>query len=152
MELEICRYTEDRIGDVLDFERRLRDEDPGNFFWEVGEEYQQRLKDSFHDRRFENALSLLAYLDGKVIGRVDAVLIPTRFEGVVNAYLDWICVLKSCRHQRVAQSLMNELRLQLKAAGANTLVGLIAANEEAQRFYRSLENALIRDEGIWIDL
>lgn len=152
MELEICRYTEDRIDDVLGFERRLREEEPGNFFWEIGGEYQQRLKDSFHDQRFENALSLLAYLDGKVVGRVDAVLIPTRFEGVVNAYLDWICVLKSCRHRQIAQALIKELRLQLKEAGANTLVGLIAANDEAQRFYRSLENALIRDEGIWIDL
>ncbi len=152
MEPVICEYTEDRIDDVLGFEERLRQEEPGNFFWETGGEYQQRLKDSFHDRRFENALSLLAYLDGKVVGRVDAVLIPTRFEGVVNAYLDWICVLKSCRHRQVAQSLMKELRRRLKEAGAKTLVGLIAANEEARRFYRSLENALIRDEGIWIDL
>lgn len=31
------------------------------------------------------------------------------------------------------------------------LIGLIAANDEAQRFYRSLKNAKIRDEGIWID-
>lgn len=152
MELAICEYTEERIDDVLEFERRLREEEPENFPWEIGEEYRQRVEDSFHDRRFENALSLLAYLDGKVIGRVDAVLISSRFEGVSNAYLDWICVLKSCRHRQAAQSLMKELRSRLKAAGANTLVGLIAANEEAQRFYRSLDNAVIRDEGIWIDL
>lgn len=152
MELVICEYTEERISDVLEFEQRLREEDPGNFLWEIGEEYRKRVEDSFHDRRFQNALSLLAYWGDKVVGRVDAVLIPSHFEGVVSAYLDWICVLKSCRHQRVAQNLMKELRLQLKAAGANTLVGLIAANEEAQRFYRSLENAIIRDEGIWIDL
>lgn len=37
-------------------------------------------------------------------------------------------------------------------AGADTLIGLIAANPEAQRFYRSLEGAKIQDEGIWIDL
>ncbi len=152
MELVICEYTEERIDDVLDFERRLREEEPENFFWEIGEEYRQRVKDSFHDRRFQNALSLLAYLDGKVVGRIDAALLPSRFEGVSNAYLDWICVLKSCRHRQVAQSLMKELRYRLKEEGANTLVGLIAANEEAQRFYRSLENAAIRDEGIWIDL
>lgn len=47
---------------------------------------------------------------------------------------------------------MKELRNQLRSLGASTLVGLIAANEEAQRFYRSLEKAEIRDEGIWIDL
>lgn len=48
--------------------------------------------------------------------------------------------------------MMNELRKQLRSLGADTLVALIAANEEAQRFYRSLEKAEIRDEGIWIDL
>ena len=47
---------------------------------------------------------------------------------------------------------MQSLRAELKAQGADTLIGLIAATEESQRFYRSLPNAEIRDEGIWIDL
>ena len=47
--------------------------------------------------------------------------------------------------------MMAALRRELAARGVDTLVGLIAANDEAQRFYRSMENALIRDEGIWID-
>lgn len=47
---------------------------------------------------------------------------------------------------------MTALRLELKKCGMDTQVGLIAANEEAQRFYRSLPDAKIRDEGIWIDL
>ena len=47
---------------------------------------------------------------------------------------------------------VTELRKQLKDAGVNTLIGLIASNDDAQRFYRSLEKSLIRDEGIWIDL
>ena len=33
----------------------------------------------------------------------------------------------------------------------DTLIGLIASNDEAQRFYKSIENSLIRDQGIWID-
>ena len=43
---------------------------------------------------------------------------------------------------------MAGLRRRLKEAGADTLIGLIAANPEAQRFYRSLEGAKIQDEGI----
>lgn len=39
-----------------------------------------------------------------------------------------------------------------KKAGVDTLVGLIAANEEAQRFYHALPRAQVRDEGIWIDI
>ena len=39
-----------------------------------------------------------------------------------------------------------------KDQGIDTLIGLIASNEDAQRFYRNLLNAEIKDEGIWIDL
>lgn len=89
---------------------------------------------------------------GKVIGRIDACIIPSHFDGSKKAYLDWICVVKSYRHHGAAQKLLKTLREYLKSLGIDTLIGLIAANEEAQRFYRSLDNALIRDEGIWIDL
>lgn len=61
-------------------------------------------------------------------------------------------MIKSYRHRGIAQLLMTKLREELKEKGVETLVGLIAANEEAQRFYRSLPDALIRDEGIWIDI
>lgn len=66
--------------------------------------------------------------------------------------MDWICVIKSYRHCGVAQKLMSELRIQLKEKGANTLIGLIAGNPDAQRFYRTLDGSKIEDEGIWIDL
>ena len=83
---------------------------------------------------------------------IDSSMMYSHFDGSIKAYLDWICVIKSYHHYGVAQSLMCELRKQLKNEGVNTLVALIASNDEAQRFYRSLENAEIRDEGIWIDL
>lgn len=47
---------------------------------------------------------------------------------------------------------MQILRKELKAQGVDTLIGLTASNEDAQRFYRSLPWAAIKDEGIWIDL
>lgn len=96
---------------------------------------------------------MLAYMDGKVVGRIDSTLICSHFDGSVKAYLDWICVLKSYRHRGVAQELMAHLRKVLREQhGVDTLIGLIASNGDAQRFYRSLDHALIRDEGIWIDL
>mgnify|MGYP000796192261 CR=1 FL=1 len=91
-------------------------------------------------------------LDGKVVGRIDCALIHTHFDGSVKAYLDWICVIKSYRHRGVAQGLMTALRRELKQRGVDTLIGLIASNEDARRFYRSLPHAEIKDEGIWIDL
>lgn len=152
MKAEISPFTKDRIEDVIQFERDLRTEE--DFWnWEIDAAYLRKVKQSFEDPRFQNSVSLLAYIDEKVVGRIDATLICSHFDGSTKAYLDWICVLKSCRHKGIAQELMTALRRILKEQyGADTLVGLIAGNQETQRFYRCLDHALIRDEGIWIDL
>lgn len=149
--MEIKQYTRERIPDVLQFERALRSEE--DFWgWAIDEKYIADVTASFEDPAFADSLSLLAYMDGKVVGRIDCAMIHSHFDGSVKAYLDWICVIKSYRHQGVAQGLMTALRRKLKERGADTLIGLIAANEDAQRFYRNLPNAEIKDEGIWIDL
>lgn len=150
--MEIQKYTKEHINDCLEFERALRQEE--DFWgWKIDEAYVASVKSSFEDPRFHNSISLLAYDENRVVGRIDSTLICSHFDGSTKAYLDWICVLKSQRHKGTAQALMTELRRILKEEyGADTLIGLIASNPEAQRFYRSLPGALIRDEGIWIDL
>ena len=149
--MEIRHYTKECIPDVLNFERDLRAEE--NFWgWEIDEKYIADVTESFENPAFADSLSLLAYMDGKVVGRIDSTRICSHFDGSTKAYLDWICVIKSYRHKGVAQALMQVLCRELKAQGIDTLIGLIASNEDAQRFYRILPNAEIRDEGIWIDL
>ena len=144
-------YTEENIPDVLLFEHTLREEEDV-WGWEIDDKYISDVKASFRDDRFQNALSLLAWEDGRVIGRIDAVLIPSRFDGSVKAYMDWICVLQSRRHRGAAQALLAALRERLKALGVDTLIALTAANDEAQRFYKSVENSEMHDVGIWIDV
>ena len=149
--MEIITYTKELIPDVLQFEHDLRAEE--NFWgWEIDEKYIADVTASFDNSAFANSLSLLAYMGGKVVGRIDSTKICSHFDGSTKAYLDWICVIKSYRHKGVAQALMQTLRKELKAQGVDTLIGLIASNEDAQRFYRNLPNSEIRDEGIWIDL
>lgn len=151
-DFRIAELTEAMLPQVLAYEQRLSEEEPGYYRWTEEADYQDKVRASFHDGRFANALSLVAMAeDGNIVGRIDASLIPTHFDGSMKCYLDWICVLKSWRHRGVAQALMAALRRELNARGIDTLVGLIAANEEAQRFYRSMQGAIIRDEGIWID-
>ena len=150
-EIKIVPYTKELIPDVIDFELRLRQEEDV-WCWDIDDTYKQTVKDSFDDKRFDNSLSLLAYVDGKVTGRIDAVLLPSRFDGTVKAYLDWICVIKSCRHKGVGQALLSELRAILKAEGVDTLIGLTASNDEAQSFYRAVPDSSMRDTGIWIDI
>lgn len=149
--LEIQTYTKDKIPDVLDFERRLREEE--NFWgWEIDQAYISAVEKSFEDKSFDDSISLLAYNDGAVVGRIDASLIASHFDGSKKAYLDWICVIKSNRHQGVAQRLLEALRKVLKDRHISTLVALTASNEEAQRFYKSIPNSEMRDIGIWIDI
>lgn len=143
---------ESMLPALFEFETKLSAEEPGYYRWTEEPDYQDKVKASFGNHQFENALSLVAVTNaGDIVGRIDAVLLPSHFDGSIKCYLDWICVLKSFRHQGVAQALIAALRTELKGRGIDTLVGLIAANEESQRFYRSMQNALIRDEGIWID-
>lgn len=57
MNLEIVRYTKDKIPDVLDFENRLREEE--NFWgWEINDDYIQAVEKSFDDSAFADSVSL----------------------------------------------------------------------------------------------
>ena len=149
--MEIVRYTKDRIGEVIDFERRLREEE-NLWGWEIDEAYIRKVEASFEDPSFGGSVSLLAYLNGKVIGRIDSAIIASHFDGSKKAYLDWICVVKSSRHQGVAQKLLAELRRILKERGIDTLIALTAQNQEAQSFYSKVPDSIMRDTGIWIDI
>ena len=149
--MEVVLYTGDRISDVLRFEEQLRKEEDV-WGWEINDAYIKNVTASFRDERFAGALSFLAYVDGKVVGRIDAVLLPSHFDGSVKAYLDWICVLKSFRHRGVAQTMLSVLKNELKARQVDTLIALTASNEEAQRFYRSIPDSVMRDTGIWIGI
>lgn len=145
--------TRGRINDVLDFERELRRQEPDTFFMDAGEGYRAQLEHSFQDDRFSNAVSLLAYRDGRVIGRIDGVILAARSDASCTcAYLDWICVLKAERHRQVAQLLLGELRRELRGRGVDTLIAIMAHNPDSLRFYRAVENASIHDEAVWMDL
>ncbi|MCM1103575.1 MAG: GNAT family N-acetyltransferase [Clostridium sp.] len=152
MKLTIEKFTKNRIPDVVDFENRLRQEE--DFYgWEIDDAYIKALENSFDDRAFDHSFSLLAYDGGSVIGRIDSAIIASRFDGSKKtAYLDWICVIKSCRHQGVAQQLLKSLQALLIEEHVDTLIALSAANEEAQRFYKSIPHSEMHDTGVWIYL
>ena len=151
--LEIRKMERGDVDKVLAFEREVRKQEPDTYFWEPDEAYARQLERSFEDPRFRTALSFLALRDGAVIGRIDAALISSRSDAACfSAYLDGICVLKSERHNRVAQTLLNALRAECKQQGVGVLIALMAENDEAQRFYRHVEDASIHDTGIWMDI
>ena len=151
--LEIKRFEKKDIRKVIAFETELRKQEPDTYFWEPDEAYRQQLEKSFDDPRFNTALSFIALRDDHVIGRIDASLISSRSDAsCFTAYLDWICVLKSERHNQTAQALLHALRAECKKQGVGLLIALTAQNEEAQKFYRKVEHASMHDTGIWIDI
>ncbi|MBQ9036958.1 MAG: GNAT family N-acetyltransferase [Erysipelotrichaceae bacterium] len=149
----IKEFEKDDIERVIDFERELRRQEPDTYYWEPDETYRRQLEQSFEDERFNTALSFIAEKGDKVIGRIDASLISSRSDAsCYSAYMDWICVLKSERHHKVAQALLDALREKCKEQGVGVLIALMANNEEAQSFYTSVEHASIHDTGIWIEI
>lgn len=150
--LEIREMELQDVPMVIAFEQELRKEEPDTYYWEPDRAYEDALRHSFTDPRFNTAVSFLALLDGRVVGRIDASLISSRSDAACcSAYLDWICVLKSQRHRGIAQALLRALRSECGKRGAGTLIALTAANGEAQRFYEKVENASMHDTGIWMN-
>ena len=150
---EIKQFEKADIDRVIDFELELRKQEPDTYYWEPDETYRAHLKQSFEDQRFNTAISFIALKEEKVIGRIDASLISSRSDAsCFGAYMDWICVLKNERHHKVARALLEALREECRKQGAGVLIALTANNDEAQRFYRSVENASLHDTGIWIDI
>ena len=151
--IEIKKFEKTDIDRIIVFEKELRRQEPDTYFWEPDEKYKRQLEQSFSDQRFNTALSFVAVKEDRVIGRIDASLISSRSDAsCFSAYLDWICVLKSERHNKVAQKMLNALREECKKQGAGVLIALMANNDEAQKFYRSIEDASIHDTGIWINI
>ena len=149
----IKEFKMDDIDRVIAFEYELRKQEPDTYYWEPDATYRKQLEQSFDDERFRTALSFIAVKEDKVIGRIDASLISSRSDAsCFSVYMDWICVLKNERHHKVAQALLNALREKCEEQGAGVLIALMANNEEAQSFYKSVENASMHDTGIWIDI
>lgn len=151
--IEIKEFQREDIDRVIEFEKELRLQEQDTYYWDPDGSYKKQLEQSFSDPRFNTAISFIAVKENKVIGRIDASLISSRSDAACySAYMDWICVLKSERHNKVAQSLLNALRDECKKQGVGVLIALMANNAEAQSFYKGVEDASIHDTGIWIDI
>lgn len=151
--MQVKRFEKEDISKVIAFEKALRIQEPETYFWSIDDDYERALTLCFDDQRFKEAVTFLAVEGDDVIGRIDASPIISRFDGQISsAYLDWICVLKDHRHRGVARVLMNKLKNDLKEKGISSLIILTSTNEEAKRFYDSLEHVFNNNAAIWVDI
>ena len=150
---EIRRFEKEDITRVVEFEQELRRQEPDTYYWRADDAYRKQLESSFSDPRFNTAISFIAFKSDKVIGRADASIIASRSDAACfSRYLDWICVLKSERHNQVAQKLLEAVKSECRRQGVGLLIALMAENDEAQRFYRNIKDASIHDTAIWMDI
>lgn len=86
-----------------------------------------------HDRE----TSLVATLDGQVVGFALGVLISKRNSSWIYGYLEWLAVDPEVGRRGVAKHLLKELRALFIEAGARMLlVDTHAENEHALKFFR----------------
>ena len=71
MQIDILPYAKERIPDVINFEENLRRQE--NFWgWKIDQAYRENVEKSFCSPEFSHSISLLAYVEGKVVGRIDS--------------------------------------------------------------------------------
>ena len=69
MQIDILPYAKERIPDVINFEENLRRQE--NFWgWKIDQAYRENVEKSFCSPEFSHSISLLAYVEGKVVGRI----------------------------------------------------------------------------------
>lgn len=142
-------FTEDKIQDVIQYEKEFRQLEDSLI---DENKLMLDLLRSFDDTRFDLAYSLLAYQDHKIIGRIDASILPTRYDGMIHAYLENISVLKYKRHQGIAQMLLKALKAKLKEESVDMMIAIMSNPIETRRFYQSIEGVLIYDSIVMIPI
>ena len=82
---------------------------------------------------------VILYLENdKIIGRIDLISEHGFMDFVSIGYIDWVYVLKPYRGRGISKSLFKEAENLFKQKNVNEYYLFVASNDEAQKFYKSL--------------
>jgi len=130
---------------LVKFEQDARTSEPDIFLegFDV-EKFTTDLKNALKNPNFDSARCIICIIDEQIVGRIDfSIASSFSFGENSQVYVDWIYVLKEFRHQGVAQFLLSQMENYVKQMGINKYFLLMAENNEAQSFYRSLDSVEI---------
>lgn len=96
---------------------------------------EERIKKLVADPFFSRTTSILAKIANHVVGRIEYHFYGCLQDGYRMAYVDWVYVLKSYRHQGIAQRLFAEFEKDCVKNKINQYYLIRAKNDEADRFY-----------------
>lgn len=140
--------TLENLDLLVQFEKDARLTEPDIFIDDFDENiFRTETEKNLANPLFSSARCLICVDDNRrAIGRIDFAITSTfSFGGVSQAYVDWVYVLKECRHKGAAQFLFSQTEDYLKGIGVNEFMLLMAENPEAQSFYRSFAGAEIQN-------
>lgn len=107
-----------------------------------------KLKERILDPFYMKTISILAFDEDKVVGRIEFHFYGCMQDGCRMAYVDWVYVLKAYRHQGIAQRLFQEFEQECYANNIDQYYLITAKNEEASRFYSAFDNVKIESSPI----
>ncbi|MCL2528397.1 MAG: GNAT family N-acetyltransferase [Defluviitaleaceae bacterium] len=141
MEAELLSM--ENINLLVQMEQRARFSEPDIFVEGFDADvFRSDTEDALQNPLFATARCIMCIdEDGHAIGRIDFAIVPSfSFGGNTQVYVDWVYVLKDNRHKGVAQFLFSQMSAFIKASGVKEYFLLMADNDEAQSFYRSIES------------
>lgn len=125
--------SKDNVDDYVEYLKIAMREEPelmvANTLDEEG--IKLRVCDPFYAK----TMSILAKIDGKVVGRIEYHFYGCMQDGCKMAYVDWVYVLKAYRHRGIAQKLFAEFEADCTKNGINQYYLIRARSEDADKFY-----------------
>ena len=137
------RLNENNVDEYIDYLKIAMSQEPDLMVAEVVDE--EGLKNRVADPFFNKTTSILAKVDGKVVGRIEYHFYGCIQDGYKMAYVDWVYVLKSYRHQGIAQKLFTEFEKDCVKNDINQYYLIRARNDEADRFYGHFADVELTD-------
>ena len=131
------RLSSENVEEYIDYLKAAVQEEPDVLASYVIDEegIKSRVKGSFF-----NIVNILARVDGRIVGRIEYHFYGCIQDGYKMAYVDWVYVLKSYRHQGIAQKLFAEFEKDCAGKGIDEYFLICAENAEAVSFYNNFEN------------
>ena len=149
--MDVLTLSIENLDTLIDFEKKARVTESEIFLDNFDEKkFRDATLNALLNPYYSSARCLMCIDTNKnALGRLDfSILSSFAFGGDLRVYVDWVYVLKEYRHKGIAQFLFKKMEEYLTSLGINEYFLIAAENEEAQNFYRNLENAKIEKQDV----
>lgn len=134
---------------LIEFERAIRKSEPD--IWASGFDENTFIKNvSKCNFDTENNQVICLHNGSEVIGRCDLIIQKSLMDFGKSVYIDWIYVEIASRKKGIGKLLINEALEYTKKIGATNCYLFTADNQEAKKFYSSLEALTVENKEIAI--